>query len=105
METMKAAVFEKEGSLVLKEVPVPEITADDQVIVEVEACSICGTDVHITGVPAGYVATPNTILGRKTPGNRRQGGCQPEQLLRQLRLLPEKPAQPVRTPGSARYRL
>lgn len=68
METMKAAVFEKEGSLVLKEVPVPEITADDQVIVEVEACSICGTDVHITGVPAGYVATPNTILGHEFCG-------------------------------------
>ena len=49
----KAAVFEREGSFVLKDVPVPQIEAEDQVIVEVEACSICGTDVHIT---ATYLA-------------------------------------------------
>ena len=54
MEVMKAAVFEREGSFVLKDVPVPQIEAEDQVIVEVEACSICGTDVHITATPPGY---------------------------------------------------
>lgn len=68
MKGMKAAVFEKEGVFVLKEVPVPEITQDDQVLIEVEACSICGTDVHITAVPPGYVATPNTILGHEFCG-------------------------------------
>lgn len=68
MSTMQAAVFEKEGSFILKEVPVPQITQDDQVIVEVEACSICGTDVHITAVPPGYIATPNTILGHEFCG-------------------------------------
>jgi len=68
MDSMKAAVFEKEGVLVLKEVEVPKITKDDQVIVEVEACSICGTDVHITAVPPGYIATPNTILGHEFVG-------------------------------------
>ncbi len=68
MSTMQAAVFEKEGSFILKEVPVPQITQDDQIIVEVEACSICGTDVHITAVPPGYIATPNTILGHEFCG-------------------------------------
>ena len=62
MDTMKAAVFEKEGSFVLKEVPVPKIEAEDQIIVEVEAVSICGTDVHITATPPGYIATPGTIM-------------------------------------------
>ena len=28
--------------------PVPRIQREDQVLVEVEAVSICGTDVHIT---------------------------------------------------------
>lgn len=48
---MKAAVFEKEGVLAVKKVPRPEIVKDDDVIIEVELCSICGTDVHIMSIP------------------------------------------------------
>jgi len=62
---MLAAVFEGEGKLTLKVVPVPKIERDDQVLLQVEAVSICGTDVHIVEVPPGYVATPNTILGHE----------------------------------------
>lgn len=69
MEVMKAAVFEREGSFVLKDTPVPQIEAEDQVIVEVEACSICGTDVHITATPPGYIATPGTTLGHEFCGH------------------------------------
>lgn len=65
---MKAAVFEREGVLTIKDVETPKITHPDQVLIEVEACSICGTDVHITAVPAGYIATENTILGHEFCG-------------------------------------
>lgn len=65
---MRAAVFEKEGVLVIKEVPKPVITKEDDVIIEVELCSICGTDVHIMSVPPGYKATPGTILGHELVG-------------------------------------
>ena len=64
-ETMKAAVFEGEGKLVLKEVPTPKIRKPDDIIGKIEVCSICGTDVHMTNVPAGYPATPGTILGHE----------------------------------------
>ena len=64
-ETMRAAVFEGEGRLVLKDVPVPKIERPDQMIGKIEVCSICGTDVHMTNVPAGYPATPGTILGHE----------------------------------------
>ncbi len=67
-QTMQAAVFEREGSLILKEVGIPRIERPDQVLIRVEAASICGTDVHITRVPAGYIATPNTILGHEFVG-------------------------------------
>ncbi len=67
-ETMRAAVFEGEGKLTLKSVPVPQIERDDQVLLKVEAVSICGTDVHIVAVPPGYIATPNTILGHEFVG-------------------------------------
>lgn len=68
METMKAAVFEGTGSFVLKQVPVPQIQRADQIRIEVEAVSICGTDVHITANPPGYAATPGTILGHEFCG-------------------------------------
>ena len=68
MESMKAAVFEREGKLTLKAVPIPRIERPDQVLIRVEAVSICGTDVHITAIPPGYIATPNTILGHEFVG-------------------------------------
>ena len=64
-EFMQAAVFEGEGKLSLKKVPVPQLKREDQVLLKVEAVSICGTDVHIVTVPPGYIATPNTILGHE----------------------------------------
>lgn len=68
MATMKAAVFVREGCFELREVDIPGILKPDQVLVEVEAVSICGTDVHITAVPPGYEATPGTILGHEMCG-------------------------------------
>jgi L-iditol 2-dehydrogenase len=67
-DTMIAAVFVKEGLLELKEVPIPKIEKPDQVLLKVDAVSICGTDVHILEVPPGYIATPNTILGHELCG-------------------------------------
>ena len=51
---MRAAVFEREGVLTLKEVEKPAICKADDIIGRIEVCSICGTDVHMTNVPAGY---------------------------------------------------
>ena len=51
MEKMLAAVFHKSensgGKIELEEVNVPQITKSDQVLVEVKACGICGTDLKI----------------------------------------------------------
>jgi len=65
---MKAAVFENVGNLKVKEVEVPIIENPDELILEVEACSICGTDVHIMKVPPGYEAKPNTVIGHELVG-------------------------------------
>jgi len=65
---MRAAVFEGNGVLEIKEVDSPKLTKADDVIVEVEMCSICGTDVHIMEVPPGYIAKPGTILGHELVG-------------------------------------
>jgi len=65
---MRAAVFEGEGVLKIKDVDVPQIQKSDEILVQVEMCSICGTDVHIMSVPPGYEATPGTILGHELVG-------------------------------------
>lgn len=67
-DKMMAAVFEREGQLTVKEVDVPRLLKPDDVIIEIELCSICGTDVHIMAVPPAYTATPNTILGHELVG-------------------------------------
>ena len=43
---MRAQVIEAPGKMVLKQVPVPEINADE-VLIKVEICGICGTDYKI----------------------------------------------------------
>lgn len=44
--TMRAAVLAAPGRFELRQVPVPEI-ADDEVLVRVSRCGLCGTDIHI----------------------------------------------------------
>lgn len=75
-ETMLAAVFEGEGRLDVREVPVPEIQRPDQVLLEVEIGGICGTDLHILEVPPGHPATPGAILGHEYVGRVLEVGDQ-----------------------------
>ena len=43
---MRAAVFVGEGKLEIQDVPRPDLTKPDDVILAVKAAGICGTDVH-----------------------------------------------------------
>lgn len=65
---MLAAVFEGKGRLNLKEVPVPEIKEAEEVLLQVEAASICGTDMRILEVPPGHPATEGVILSHEYTG-------------------------------------
>ncbi len=65
---MKAAVFEAPGELKLTTAPIPEIKRNDDVLLKVEAASICGTDMHILHVPPGMPANIGTILGHEYIG-------------------------------------
>src|SRR5438093_11905516 len=62
---MQAAVVEGEGRLVVRDVEPPELRAPDDVLLAVRAAGICGTDVHILGVPPGHPATPGVIMGHE----------------------------------------
>jgi alcohol dehydrogenase len=64
---MRAMVYEGHGRQRLAEVPDPQITDDADVIVRVDATSICGMDLHIL---AGDVPSvrPRRILGHEAVG-------------------------------------
>ena len=43
---MKAIVLRKERDLRLLDIPVPQITEKDQVLIKVDTCGICGSDIR-----------------------------------------------------------
>ncbi len=65
---MRAAVFHGHGELRLEDRPEPRIERPDDVLIAVEACGICGSDLQILNVPPGHPATPGTILGHEFVG-------------------------------------
>lgn len=71
---MRAAVFVEAGKLELQDVPDPADCAPDEVEIAVEACGICGTDLHILDVPAGHPATPGVVIGHEFVGRVTRAG-------------------------------
>jgi L-iditol 2-dehydrogenase len=63
---MKALVLREYGKLVYEDVPRPEI-APDEVLVEVEACGICGSDIHGFDGSTGR-RQPPLIMGHEAAG-------------------------------------
>ncbi len=64
-KTAKAAVLVKPGKFELKEYPIPEIN-DDEMLVKVEGCGVCGTDGHeFKRDPFGLCPT---VLGHEGSG-------------------------------------
>jgi threonine dehydrogenase-like Zn-dependent dehydrogenase len=66
---MRAAVFEGAGVVALRDVPEPVIEAPDDVLIEVEACGVCGTDLQILNVPPGHPADPGVVMGHEFIGH------------------------------------
>lgn len=66
--TMQAAVFKGDGVLKVETVSIPRIQREGQVLLEVLAASICGSDIHALHVPPGQVITPGVIMGHEFYG-------------------------------------
>lgn len=67
--TMKAAVMQDIGRIVIEELPVPK-PLKDEVIIQVKAVGICGSDVHLFahGRIGPYIVKPPYILGHEASG-------------------------------------
>lgn len=76
MEKMLAAVFHENkaggGEVRLEEVNIPVITKNDQILIEIKACGICGTDLKI--IEGGHPANDNTIIGHEFVGVIKERG-------------------------------
>jgi len=71
---MQAAVLADVGTLSLEERPLPRLTRRDDVLLDVECCGICGTDLKILSVPPGHPASVGVVLGHEIVGVVRQVG-------------------------------
>ena len=70
---MKAAVYHGPGERSWEEVPDPQLQADTDVIVGIDAVTICGTDLHILKGDVPEV-TAGTILGHEAVGTVEEVG-------------------------------
>ena len=61
-------IFRGNGVLEYVERLRPELVADDDVIVRIEACGICGTDLNILATPPAHKATPGIVIGHEGVG-------------------------------------
>ena len=65
---MKAAVYYGKHKVEIAEVLVPEI-GDDDVLIKVAACGVCGTDIHIFNGDGGFKKPPTgVVLGHEFAG-------------------------------------
>lgn len=65
---MKAAVLADVGTLAVQERAEPALGAVDDVLLDVEACGVCGTDLHILSSPPGHPANVGVVLGHEFVG-------------------------------------
>ncbi len=65
---MRGAVFADIGELAVMEREVPVLERQNEVILDVQACGICGTDLHILSDPPGQPATLGVVLGHEIVG-------------------------------------
>lgn len=65
---MKSAVFYGKHDMRVEDSPMPKVGPED-ILIQVKACGICGTDVHIyEGDKGAAEVTPPTILGHEFSG-------------------------------------
>lgn len=66
MKNMKVLAFQEIGKINLEERPVPVITSDNQIVLKISACGICGTDVKI--LQGKHAVGHKTVLGHEFVG-------------------------------------
>lgn len=75
---MRAAVFAGDGVLDITERRHPELQRADEVVLAVEVCGVCGTDLKILERPQAHPATAGVVLGHEILGTVVETGPEAE---------------------------
>lgn len=106
--TMRAAVLKRQGDMALEELPVPRLDAD-QVLVQVAAVGVCGSDVHYYehGRIGPYIVDHPLILGHELSGRIAAVGSavDPSRIGKRVAVEPQRPCRTCKQCKAGRYNL
>jgi threonine dehydrogenase-like Zn-dependent dehydrogenase len=71
---MPAAVLRGPGELAIEQVPLPRVRRATDVLIDVEAAGVCGSDLHVIRDPVGVGVALGTVLGHELVGVVREVG-------------------------------
>lgn len=105
---MNASVLRKQGEIVLETLPVPSLEAD-QVLVQVAAVGVCGSDVHYYehGRVGGFVVDHPLVLGHELSGRIAAVGADVDaaRIGERVAVEPQRPCRKCRECRAGRYNL
>jgi len=67
VNTMKALIFRDVGKIERDEIPIPQVTQPDDVLIKIAACGVCGTDIKILEGKHSY--RQNVVIGHEFNGS------------------------------------
>ena len=106
--TMRAAVLKRQGDMAMETLPVPQLDAD-QVLVQVAAVGVCGSDVHYYehGRIGDYVVDHPLILGHELSGRIAAVGSavDPARIGKRVAVEPQRPCRTCKQCKAGRYNL
>lgn len=106
--TMRAAVLKRQGDMALETLAVPE-PDPDQVLIQVAAVGVCGSDVHYYdhGRIGDYVVDHPLILGHELSGRIAAAGSavDPARIGQRVAVEPQRPCRTCKQCKAGRYNL
>lgn len=72
---MKAVILKEVGEFAIVDKPIPTLTDPGDLLIRIEASSICGSDVHIFANPPGIPAVKGTTIGHELVGRVEAAGA------------------------------
>jgi len=72
---MRVPVFKGNGVLDYEERAIPQPQSPHDVLVKIDACGICGTDLNILAVPPAHKANPGIVIGHEGIGDIIEATC------------------------------
>ncbi|MET1087757.1 MAG: NAD(P)-dependent alcohol dehydrogenase [Arthrobacter sp.] len=107
-QTMRANILKRQGDMSMETLPLPQLDPD-QVLVQVSAVGVCGSDVHYYehGRIGPYVVDHPLILGHELSGRIAAAGSavDPSRVGKRVAVEPQRPCRQCKQCKAGRYNL